>query len=150
MKWLHRLSSLSLMAFSVWVFLSSLRLGVGTPKEPGPGFMPLLAAVLIFSLSLWGFIRRFYGTPGKKARARDRSFFLKSGIFVATILLYALILEAAGFIVAGFLLLSAEFSITQPKQWPKNLAIAALVSILSFIVFRRLLGVQLPRGIFSI
>jgi len=150
MKWLNRISSLFLIGFSVYVFLSSLKLGIGSPKEPGPGFMPSFASVLIFSLSLWGFIKRFHGSPVKRSPSRDRTFLLKSGIFVITILAYALMLEIVGYIISAFVLVFAEFCITEPKQWHKNMAIAAVLSILSFIVFRRLLGVQLPRGIFSI
>ena len=138
------------MGFSVCVFLSSLKLGIGSPREPGPGFMPLFASVLIFSLSLWVFIKRFYGISGTKSRFKDRGFLLKSSIFVITILGYAFLLEILGFMISAFLLVFTEFSITEPRKWHKNFWVAAVVSILSFVVFRKLLGVQLPRGILPI
>ena len=138
------------MGFSVFIFLSSLKLGIGTPKEPGPGFMPLLASVLIFFLSLFVFIKRFHGTDAKKIPSKDRKFLLKASFFVITILGYTLILNVAGYMIAAFLLLFAELSISEPKKWHKNTLIAAIVAILSFLLFRRLLGVQLPRGILSL
>lgn len=150
MKWLNRLTSLFLMGFSVLIFRSSVKLGIGSPKEPGPGFMPVLASVLIFCLSSWVLMRPSGGINGDKALTKSRAFLLKSAFFVLTILAYAFLLNVVGYMIAAFFLIFAEFSITEPRKWPKNMAMAAAVSVLTFLVFRRLLGVQLPRGIFSI
>jgi hypothetical protein len=40
------------------------------------------------------------------------------------------------------------FVIAEPQRWRKDLAIAAIVAALSYLVFHRWLGVQLPTGIF--
>jgi len=56
MIWLDRIISLSLVGFSFLIFFSSLRLEIGNPQAPGPGFMPFLVSVLLFSLSLLVFI----------------------------------------------------------------------------------------------
>jgi len=47
-------------------------------------------------------------------------------------------------------LLFTLFSVTEPQQWRKNLVIAALVAVFSFLVFDKWLRVQLPDGIFLI
>jgi energy-converting hydrogenase Eha subunit B len=48
------------------------------------------------------------------------------------------------------LLLFVLFSITELHKWRKNLVIAAVIAILSFVVFDKWLRVQLPDGLFLV
>jgi hypothetical protein len=67
MKRLNQITSLFLMGFSVFIFTSSLKLGIGDLQNPGPGFMPLLCSVLLFSLSLVVFIKNL-----RMSRRKDK------------------------------------------------------------------------------
>ncbi|OGP62010.1 MAG: hypothetical protein A2170_11360 [Deltaproteobacteria bacterium RBG_13_53_10] len=147
---LNRISSLFLMGFSVIIFFSSLQLGIGNPKSPGPGFAPLLASVLVFSLSLLVLIQGMRVSEEKKRRPKDRNYLLKPTFLVLAVLGYSFLLNVLGYLVTAFLLMFAMFSIGEPKKLSRNLIIAAIVIIMSFILFRKLLGVQLPKGIFLI
>jgi len=51
MKWLRPASSFLLMSFSVLIFVSSLQVGVGNFRSPGPGFMGFLSSILLIVLT---------------------------------------------------------------------------------------------------
>ncbi len=152
MKWLKRAGHLSLMGFSVLIFFLCVQLGLGKPQSPGPGFMPLLAAILLFCLSLATIIVESRGTAedeeGKSSLGLEE--LAKPACLVIALIGYAFLLNVLGYPVTTFLLLFGLFSVTEPRHWRKNLVIAALVAVLSFLVFDKWLRVQLPDGIFLI
>ncbi len=152
MKWMKRVSSLFLLGYSALIFFSSLKLGMGDTKKPGPGFMPMLASLLVFCLSSFIFIKELKGSEPeeKKGALKGQKYFFKGAILIVAVLGYSVLLEWVGYLIAIFLLMFGLFSVSEPKKWHKNIAIAAVVAILSFVIFRRLLGVQLPTGMFKI
>ncbi len=152
MKWLNRISNLSLIGFSVLIVFLCVELGIGNPQSPGPGFMPSLAAVLLFSLSLLTIIFDIKGSvkeeEGKSSlRWED---LIKPFSLVASLIGYAFLLNILGYLVTTFLVLFVLFSITEPQKWRKDMVIAAIVATLSFLVFDKWLHVQLPSDIFLI
>jgi putative tricarboxylic transport membrane protein len=152
MKWLNRASNLSLMGFSVLIFFLCVQLGIGKPQSPGPGFMPLLAAVLLFTLSLLTIVIENRGHAEDKAEktALGLEEIIKPSSLVISLLGYAFLLNILGYVIATFLLLFVLFSITELHKWRKNLVIAAVIAILSFVVFDKWLRVQLPDGLFLV
>jgi len=138
------------MGFSVLIFFFCVRLGIGKPQSPGPGFMPLLAAVLLFCLSFATIIVESRGAADDEGRKSSLGLkeLTKPVCLVISLIGYAFLLNVLGYPVATFLLLFTLFSVTEPQQWRKNLVIAALVAVFSFLVFDKWLRVQLPDGIF--
>lgn len=151
MKWLNRINSLCLIGFSLLILFSSLKLGIGSLRKPGPGFIPLIASVLVFSLSLLVLIM------GIKGSARDeekKSFIpwqnlIKIISLVIALSFYIYFLKFLGYLIAAFLLMFIMFFIFEPKKWLIHVVSAIIAASLSFVVFRSL-GVQLPAGIFRI
>ena len=149
MKWLNPISSLVLMVFSVLIFISAFKLGIGNPKDPGPGFMPCLASVLVFSLSSVVLLKGKNG-PDRKRSSRGQKSVMKPLLLVIIILGYSFLLDVVGYLATAFLLMFAMFSLVEPKKWPRNVVLAAGIVILSFLLFKILLGVRLPMGMLRI
>ena len=61
-------SSLFLFLLALAVLLGAAELGLGTVSEPGPGFLPFLAAVVLATLALHG-ANLFSRLSGHLARA---------------------------------------------------------------------------------
>lgn len=152
MKWLNRGVALFLIGVSALIFFLSLKLGVGEVGDPGPGFMPCLASVILFSLASLVLMMGIIRGEGKDEKSRflpDYGYLVKPALLVLTILGYSFFLNDAGYLITGFFLMFVLFSITEPKKWPWNILVAGAVIITSFLLFKWL-GVQLPAGIFRI
>jgi putative tricarboxylic transport membrane protein len=154
MKWLRRGSSLFLMAFSVLIFISSLDMGIGDLQNPGPGFMALLASILLFSLSSVVLIKNLMMSRrnDKDEQEEEKGSLigwehLKKPIILGIALAaYTFILETIGFLIATFFLMFVMVVTYESKKWYKDLLIAALVAGVSFLIFDRWLQVRLPTG----
>lgn len=152
MKWLSRFVSLFLLGFSVFIGLSSLKLGFGGPGNPRAGFMPLLSSALLFILALLVFImelKRSADDDGKKLVIGWENLIRPISLFIM-LFGFSFILDVIGFLISIFLLLFLMFFIYEPKKWLIHIIVAAIVANASFLLFCKWLRVQLPAGIFQI
>ena len=150
MKLLDRISNLFLIGLSVFVLAGSYKLGIGTLRNLGSGFMPFLASALLFIISLLILIG--IGRKGEKINGRPSAGWknlLRPGSLIVALLVYMLLLNYLGYILTTFLLMAQMFFISEPKRWHKNIIYAAVIAILTFTLFRWL-QVQLPTGILGI
>jgi putative tricarboxylic transport membrane protein len=150
MKLLDRISSLFLIGLSVFVLAGSYKLGTGTLRNLGSGFMPFVASALLFILSL--IILLGAGRKREKKNGISSAWwknFIKPAFLIIALLVYMILLNHLGYILTAFLLMAQMFFISEPKKWYKNTFYAAIIAILSFSLFRWL-QVQLPTGIFHI
>jgi putative tricarboxylic transport membrane protein len=150
MKWLNRISAFSFLGFSVFIFALSVRLGIGRLQSPGPGFMPSLASAVLFFLSLFVLIsqtRRSAKDEGEGHLVHWRNLTKPIGL-VAVLIGYAFVLDVMGYLITAFLLMFMLFLMAEPRRWPKDVVVAALVAALSYVVFNQWLGVRLPAGVF--
>ncbi len=150
--WMNRISNFFLLAFSFLILLGSLRLGMGSVRDPGPGFVPFLASLLLLCLSLVIFVKEIRGSPVKGAKfsflgGKDLA---KPICLMVALIGFAWIFTLLGYLLSTFLLMFTLFSIYQAKRWHVHIAAAALIAGLSFLVFYLWLRVPLPTGLFDI
>ena len=148
MRKYDQISSLVWLAFAVCIGVESLRLPLGTWRDPGPGFLPLGSGI---------FLGIFAGIAFFQARMRDEdkprgSWYSpersKSLLLILGALFgYALVLDALGFLVSTFILLLVLFRFVEPQKWIVVIGGSALASITCYVVFELWLKTQLPRGI---
>ncbi len=149
MKNPDRKSSLVWLAFAGLICLESLRLPIGSLREPGPGFLPLVVGVLLGGLSGVCFLRA--GVEASKQAnvawySRER---WKNLVWILLALFaYAGVLDFLGFVVSTFLLLVFlfRFGIT-PQRWVWAVGGGAIASLSCYAVFELWLRTQLPKGI---
>jgi len=150
--WMSRISNLFFLAFSLFILISSLRLGMGTVQDPGPGFVPFLASVLLLVLSSSIFIqerRRAHAKDDKSLSVKRENLGKPIGLMIALIG-FALALERLGYLLSIFLLMVAFLNLYRAKRWYVQLATAAVIAGASFLVFYVWLRVPLPTGLFDI
>lgn len=152
MKWLHRICSLVLMAFSGVIVISSVQVGVGSVQSPGPGFMGFFASVLLVILSFAIFIRdfRIVGRGGDGKPPADRKLPAKSMILAAALCSYTFLLTTLGFLVSTVILVFIMLLLNNPRKWVYHLVISMIIVNVSYLVFYKWLRVILPSGIFNI
>ncbi|MCK9362381.1 MAG: tripartite tricarboxylate transporter TctB family protein [Syntrophales bacterium] len=131
----------------VVVSVASFNLGIGSFSEPGMGFMPFGAAVLLSILALISFLQ----TAAKRNKAHSPSMFRVIGsrkvFFVfAGLVIYAQAIPLAGYNISTFLLMTFLFWIVEPQKIGKVAIWALLATVITYYVFSKWLNCQFPIG----
>ena len=138
-----------LLAFGLFAVIQARGLRFGTVAAPGPGFFPLcLAAALC--LAAVGLIVRAWraapaGAPAPTATGSPRRFAVAGTL--GALLVYALVLEWLGFLLATFALLVFFFRALQRQSWLVVVTGSLATSLLSYLIFKTWLGINLPGGL---
>ena len=145
---IDRISCVIWLAVSVFVCITSLRLGIGALHNPGPGFILFWASIL---LALFACILLGAGLLGENRAAPPVNLWKglhwnKNIVVAAALICYCLILQRLGYLLATFGLMLALFSLGKMRPWA--LIFGSLVTALSsYCLFGYFLEVPLPRGI---
>jgi putative tricarboxylic transport membrane protein len=148
MKHLDQYAGIFWFLFGGAITLSSFYYGVGSPSEPGPGFITFLAGGILTALSLILFIvsgktkERFQGLRHLwEGRQTWKAFYI-----LGLLVVYMLLISPIGFLISTFLLLLLLFRVQGTYSLKTVILLSGVATVLSFVVFDRWLGVQLPRG----
>ncbi|OGQ85100.1 MAG: hypothetical protein A3G40_01920 [Deltaproteobacteria bacterium RIFCSPLOWO2_12_FULL_57_22] len=142
-----QVTSLFLLAFAIFFSIESLRLGMGTLREPGAGFIPFISSVLLGCLSICIFIIATLKKKASPGFGKD----WKKGLWVlGGLLIYDLLLERLGFLISTFLFMILALLSFPPRRLASILLVSSLTVIISYLIFGVWLKVQLPKGILGI
>jgi len=147
-------SSLFWLLISIAVITESLRMGIGTVQNPGMGFMSFWAGGLLAILSLGLLV----GTILKKRRggneAAPAGTGRKKALFVlGALVVYAVIMPVAGYLIGTFLLMTLLYWFADPtgmRWFFWCLVLSFLTTAASYYVFSVLLNCQFPPGVLGI
>ena len=140
-----------LLGFGLFALTQARGLRFGSIAQPGPGFFPLCLAAA-FSLVSLGLLIRALREPGAaaaRAAGAEAGGRLKVIGTLGGLLIYALVLEPLGFLLATFALLLFFFTALQRQRWFVALGGSAATALATYLVFKVWLGVNLPAGLWS-
>lgn len=146
-----KFSGLFWLVISIIVCVESIRAHIGTLKDPGPGFLPLCAGVV---LGVFAIILLTTSILRKRVEVKITNPFKgvnwgKTILLLIPLFAYTIFLSWLGYLIATFgLMLFLFIVIEKSKLWIKTM-IALITVSATYIVFYRWLGIQLPRGIFG-
>ena len=130
------------MGVGIFFTLVGVKLDFGTLTNPGPGFLPvIIALILIFSglltlaKGLIRFVKPVSGIPWKQ-----------QALATASVFFYGLLLDFFGFLISTFILMFILFGllIKGKSRWQKVFLYAASTSLASWLVFSVALKVPFP------
>ncbi len=148
MRRYDQISSIFLLISFAFVLVGSLRLPVGTFKNPGSGLFLLLTGILTIILSGALLIRSFLQSPSERKESfwwREIRWYKIVGTVLA-LLAYALILEWLGFLFVTFLLMFFLLKSIGSQTLKLSLGMTILITLSAYLLFKVLLKVQLPIG----
>jgi putative tricarboxylic transport membrane protein len=135
-----------LLAFGLFAVAQARGLRFGTVAAPGPGFFPLCLAMAVCLAAVGLIVRAWRAAPaGAPAPTAGPRRFAVAGTLGA-LLVYALVLEWLGFLLATFALLVFFFRALQRQSWLVVVTGSLATSLLSYLVFKTWLGINLPGG----
>ena len=122
----------------------SLRIGLGTFHRPGSGLFSFGTGILLLGLSVGLIYKNWDFREPKKAHS------YKVVLALVFLLVYCVVVEYIGFVVATFFLIGILFRLTQRRPWWALIGMSLVVTSLAYLVFGLLLHVNLPRGLLGI
>jgi hypothetical protein len=151
MKSYDRGSSIFCFLLAIYVCIGSLRLGVGTVRNPDMGFMTFSASLLLGLFSAVLFLRTLF----KQAEAKGNSLFAgrlwKRVISVLlALLIYSKLMPVAGYLISTFLLMTFLFWIVRGQKWWWVLISSSLTTLVTYFVFSKWLNCQFPDGLLGL
>jgi putative tricarboxylic transport membrane protein len=129
------------------------------PMAIGPHVWPICILILLIACAVPLLWRRAGETneaplespPSTAGAAGEPSWHAKPGtaalLTVAGLLVYALLLEALGFLLCTILLVLYQTRVIQRDHWPRNIATAVIFSLVLYFGMTKLLSVKLPAGV---
>jgi putative tricarboxylic transport membrane protein len=144
------ISCIVCLSIAVFIFATSLHLGVGTLHNPGPGFILFWAGIFlaVCTCILFGISISKKKGPlhwpdlGSSGNSAGRI------IVMAALTGYCLLLTRLGYIISTFALMLVLFSLGRMKPW--MIILASLITVLfSYYLFDHLLETPLPKGVLS-
>ncbi len=138
--------ALALAGLGLWWAWLSWNLGLGTAAEPGPGFFPFGVALLMAAGAAGCAVRALAHAPeGEKAGpVTIDAEAIKAGALVAAL---CLAFTGAGFVAAGFAFMALMLSWVSGRSLVRALVTSAIVVGVFWVLFDRLLGIELPWGV---
>jgi putative tricarboxylic transport membrane protein len=147
----NRIAALFFLGIGIFFFIYARSVEIGTWNEPGPGFLPFWAGIILAAMA----IALLLGSYAHKAWPVRPSFFPQPDSWkrvLATFLsliAYLLLLTPLGFTLTTFLFLAFLIKFIFPQTWKRTMLVAVLGSVIARLLFINFLETQLPKGLFG-
>jgi putative tricarboxylic transport membrane protein len=145
-------SSLFWLILGAGITYGGYDLDLGSLRDPGSGFIFFWVGLVMMGLSLSILIQALMkrGEFGE-LHAIWSGVRWKTVVWVlVSLVIYAYAFNLLGFILSTVSLLIFLFKIVEPQRWSIASAGAILITITAYVVFKLLLGSQLPQGLLGI
>jgi len=138
-----RVSASALVVFAVLVIWESRQLPLGTFRQPGPAFIPILLASLLLIFAVFLVL-----TSGRAPSLKSISWteWRHALAILAASLFSTFAIERLGYRLTVLLVLGFLIKLVEQRGWVLSLAFAFTLSFGSFFLFYTILRVPLPQG----
>jgi hypothetical protein len=143
-----RASILFFLLFAVMFTLWSYKTGLGSIRHPGSGLLPLMTGILLIVTCLAAFVGA--GSSEEKTEAAapiasGRAILMLAALASSVILFFLL-----GFILTEFLLMIIFFAIMEARLRSKAVWVAAVTTLVTYLVFSVGLSLNFPKGLLGL
>jgi len=138
--------SFFLFLLGVGAVLGAIRLKVGSPTGPQPGFFPFLGGLSLIVLSSVIFLKGRTGESQKKVAFGEVG---RPALLLAVMIALVAVLDSVGYVIGTFIASGLVLRILNVKSWRTLILTSFCLSIGTYILFDKLLGIDLPVGILA-
>lgn len=152
MKRRDLVSSLFFLGVGGLFSVASFNHSIWDQYGPGPGFFPLLLGIIFSILSFLLFIVSSFKKEPKEdefveSDSLDFRIIRKTVIYLVFLFCFYFLFDRLGFLLTILFFMMGVLILFSRKSIKFSLSLSILASILTYLIFVRLLGVQLPEGI---
>ncbi len=140
------IAGLAFLALGVGVCVEAAHLGFGSIHAPEPGFFPWIGGVLLTGLAVALLVRTWRST---EAGPRAPASWGRPVLLMVALAVYVPLLEPLGYplVTAGLCIVALR--ILESRHWTATIAASLALALGSYLLFDRVLGVELPAGILT-
>jgi hypothetical protein len=138
-----RAGGLALAVFALGVLWESRVLPLGSLRNPGPAYMPIVLGLLLLG---FGVLVAVFGGTAERLAAVGWSEWRHAAAILVTCAFAALALERLGYRLTIFLALAFLLALVERRTWTTTAIFAVGFAAASFYLFATVLRVPLPRG----
>lgn len=151
MKKADQVTGIVLLLFSAFIIEESSKMTLQVEFAPGYGFFPFWLGILMATLSIMLFVDgwRRPAALDEDAPLPNRRALLNVVVILASLGLYAFLMEIFGYILDTLILVGLLLGVVEREKWQTTLFVAVLMTALLYVIFQILLGVPMPKGIFG-
>lgn len=132
-------------AIGIAFVIGAVKLTVGVPTEPKPGFFPFIDGVILVVLSALFLVQAWRGQAGE---SQPFGKIRGPAVVIVTLILYVATLDTVGYVLTTTVLSAVVLHVLDTK--PRVLVPVSLgLALTSYLLFSRLLGVTLPPGLLT-
>ena len=145
MSWGQLLPAMIWVAIGSAIAAGAYNLGLGALNRPGPGLCPFVIGVsmALLSLSVTATALRVAKAPALATEAKRA---LPVVAVVAALIFYTLALERIGFVLCTLLFLIGLLGVLGRNSWLVAITASAGITVGSYLIFAKLLKINLPIG----
>ena len=139
------IAGLCFLIIGIGFTVGAVKMGIGVPTEPQPGFFPFWDGLMLIVLSAVFLFQAWAGRVGE-----SHSFGRLGGpaVVVLALVVYVAAMEQVGYVITTALLSAVVLKVLDTK--PGVLVLMSLIlAVASYLIFDRLLGVTLPPGLLA-
>jgi hypothetical protein len=127
------------LAVGIFFAVGGVKLKVGTLSKPGSGFLPLTAALLLISFSLFTLVKGLL----KQEKFLGRIPWRRSALVILSVFLYMFLVNTITFLPSTFVLMTILYGLlkTVKKSWFVIILSATATALVAWLVFSVLLEV---------
>lgn len=115
----------------------------------GPQIFPYLAIAALIAVALYMLWQTWAGRPDAVKPESDESDWTAVIAISVGLLSQVFLIERLGFVISAAILFFAVAWGFRSRKWLRDAAVAIILSLVTYLVFTRLLNLQLPPGIFK-
>lgn len=134
------------LVLGFFVVVYSYTLGLGKLVNPGPGMLPFLLGLLFLILSSVRLCMVLYSRERREEQTQAKMHYPKLAMVVVALLIWALVLECLGFLIATFILMTLLYRAAGYTKWYMAVLWGLITVFATYFLFTYL-GVRFPPGI---
>jgi putative tricarboxylic transport membrane protein len=136
------------LLFSLLICVESYRLKLGAINQPGSGFFPFSAGLIMLILSLAALFQSIRKKNNVEKTTRQEPFrWWSIVIILIAVTAYAFSLEKIGFLINTFLFICLLLKVVEPQTWKTAIIGGLITTIAANLIFNVIFRAQIPSGI---
>jgi putative tricarboxylic transport membrane protein len=139
-------TAVGFLALAIAFGIQASQFPFGSLRRVGPGFFPLVLALLLGGLSLALFLKTIRKEETTRIEWPRRQSGLILTLVVVAIFGYSLLLKPFGFLLTNLLFCFGVYKLSDPKRTFGPFIASLIATFLSIVFFKVWLGIPFPRG----